>query len=58
LNEPAHISPLLQTGLRQRPHQTAIIFEGRTYTYDVLERRVSALASRFAASASPASVSG
>jgi long-chain acyl-CoA synthetase len=50
LNEPAHLSRLLQTGLRQRPDQTAIIFEGRTYTYDVLERRVSALASRFAAS--------
>jgi acyl-CoA synthetase (AMP-forming)/AMP-acid ligase II len=49
LNEPAALTRLLESGLRQRPGQPAIVFEGRAYTYEALERRVSALAARFSA---------
>ncbi|MCI0467966.1 MAG: acyl--CoA ligase [Beijerinckiaceae bacterium] len=48
--EPAALSRLLQTGLGLRPDGQAIIFEGKSYTYEMIEQRVSALAARFAAS--------
>jgi acyl-CoA synthetase (AMP-forming)/AMP-acid ligase II len=49
LNEPAALTRLLESGLRQRPDRPAIVFEGRAYTYEALERGVSALAARFSA---------
>lgn len=48
MTEPAAIAELLQAGLQRRADQPAILFEGRTYTYEALERRVSALAGHFA----------
>jgi long-chain acyl-CoA synthetase len=48
--EASGLSSILQAGLRQRPDEAAIIFEGRGYSYAELERRVSALAARFARS--------
>ncbi|MCI0466555.1 MAG: acyl--CoA ligase [Beijerinckiaceae bacterium] len=50
MNESASLSRLLRSGLRLRPDKAAIVFEGHTYTYGMLERRVSALAASFAAS--------
>jgi long-chain acyl-CoA synthetase len=44
LIEPATLPRLLEAGVRLRPKAPAIVFEGKAYSYEQLERRVNACA--------------